>query len=614
VFPTLYAFRKEKGKILCPVPQCCQPLDPIIVMSKLESRERKRYSTLIQDIIMKEDRRITQLLAIFQEILTLSCPFCHVAVDPIPDACSAILCLNCSSYYCNYCFRSFRSSEGEEGETEEKAKADCHIHVSSHNNGSAASLNETGGDPFLSKELILEGQKKYQEKRLYSCLSLALKNKEYLEEAFHIVSMALLLCYDDIVSLGIDILTVWLTAIQSLSGEAIDNPYLAGFKRRESLEGEEDTSHPTLTIRSLSLEGTINNSGKILANAILTNNDIAIRQILAAFKGTMELNYCETVVASEEEFETEVLAVPPAGEVERIVRIAYPLLTLCVLMNLPWLAIELIKSGANLYAKDNKYGRTSLMVILEKDCKEVITYLLSQEYKDLRNATSEGLIDWNASLTDEENQYNALHVLARFGHFHMISLFLKETGCDINCGKGPYGYSPLSTAILSNKLLVARELIRQFANLFHSSVAVGDTRITTPYYLILEKGYLFLLKEIIKLYPDILEKSTKSSGFSVLSVNEDEDSQIQKQFSVNEDDGYKALHVVIQFQNNSLLPFLIKEQKWKNINDKENIDHISPFAMAILYGNTIAAQYLLENCSEELDIFSSWFDRGRYPL
>jgi ankyrin repeat protein len=604
VFPTLYAFREEKGKILCPVPQCCQPLDPIIVMSKLESRERKRYSTLIQDIIMKEDRRIAQLLSALQEILTLSCPFCRIAVDPLPDACSAILCLNCSSYYCNYCFLCFLSS-GQQGETEDKAKAACHIHVSSHNNGNVSSLNETGGDPFLSKELILEGQKKYQEKRLFSCLTLALNNKEYEEEAVHLVSMALLLCYDDVISLGIDIVTVWLTSIHSLSGDGTDNPYLAGFKRRESLEGEED-AHPTVTMRSMSLEGTANNSGKILANAILTNNDIAIRQILTAFKESLELNYCETVVASEEVVETEVPAVP-AGE-ERVLRIAYPLLTLCVLMNLPWVAIELIKLGADLYAKDNKYGRTSLMVILEKNCKDVISFLLSQEYKDLRDATGQGLINWNASLTDEENQYNALHVIARFGHFHMIPLFIKQTQCDINCGKGPYCYSPLSTAILSNQILVARELIRQGADLFHSSIAVGDAGITTPYYLILEKGILLLLKEVVKIFPGILEKSTKSSGFS---ANIDLQNQ---QFSVTQDDGYKALHVIIQFQNNSLLSYLIKEQKCKNINDKDNIDHISPFAMAILYGNTVAAKYLLENCYEELDIFSSWFDRGRYPL
>jgi hypothetical protein len=43
-----------------------------------------------------------RLKGTFQDILTLVCPTCRSPVDPFPDACSAVMCLNCGNYYCQY--------------------------------------------------------------------------------------------------------------------------------------------------------------------------------------------------------------------------------------------------------------------------------------------------------------------------------------------------------------------------------------------------------------------------------------------------------------------------------------------------------------------------------
>ena len=48
----------------------------------------------------------------FLEQMTMQCPHCNAAVDPDPDGCSAVLCLNCGQYYCNYCFKGY-SLEGK---------------------------------------------------------------------------------------------------------------------------------------------------------------------------------------------------------------------------------------------------------------------------------------------------------------------------------------------------------------------------------------------------------------------------------------------------------------------------------------------------------------------
>lgn len=59
------------------------------------------------------------------DVMTLRCPTCKTPVDPNPDACSAVMCLNCGGHYCNYCFMAFATGKQED-------RANCHKHVSTH--------------------------------------------------------------------------------------------------------------------------------------------------------------------------------------------------------------------------------------------------------------------------------------------------------------------------------------------------------------------------------------------------------------------------------------------------------------------------------------------------
>lgn len=515
-------------------------------MSILESLERKRYCNLIQEIVFEEDRRIGKVTNVLRDMLTLSCPSCKTAVDPSPDACSAIMCLNCSCYYCNYCFALFNSKDNN------KDKADCHIHVATHNTmSSPTSGTSSGGDPFLPRELVLVGQKQFTEGRILQCLQLALSSAEHADDAMHLVAMAFAVCFEDIAELSIDPLKVWFGAISAVTSTT--NPFLSRMRSNEQLgnlleAGDEHTHVTTST----------NHSGKIIANAIISNNDVAIRQILSAYQTDLDVNYRETVVVSD----------------GQNTRVSYPLTTLSILMGFNWLAIELIKLGADLYAKDNIHHRTVLMVILEKACLDVLDFLFQHEMPQP--------INWNAPLTDEDNQYNSLQIVARFGHAHLIPKLL-EHGANIESEEFTYGYPALSTAILHDNLMASVTLIRRGANIYHPSKSG-----VTPIFIALERGQLLVIKEMVKHFPKALETSVKPK----------------------EQDGFKAIHVAIQYQMNHLLPYLIDEKK-VNINDIENIDRMSPFVMAILYGNTIAAKILLDH---DADIYCSYFDRQRLPM
>jgi ankyrin repeat protein len=430
-------------------------------------------------------------------------------------------------------------------------------------------------DPFLSAEVVAGGHKKYREKRLLQSLQLILTAREYQGDAFHLAALSTVLCAQDLQELDLSPLEVWFSALNEV------NPFLfseGGDELEGSAEGAgEETSSATDQPPSLSRASSANtrgggagpggnHSGKILANAILSQNETAIRQILSAFGGHLDTTHRETVVIEDADHS----------------RIAYPLLTLAVLKGYDWLAIHLLELGADVFQRDNQFGRSCLMIICEKAAVAVLDFLWSQPHRFA--------IDWNRPLTDEPNQYTALQVFARFGHGFLLRRFLSAAGpVALDQAEGFHGYSPLSTALLSGQIPTAIELVLLGADVYHAAQARG----ATPLHIAVERGQLQVLR--------VMERRFRQNN----NVN-----LFFSSLKPTDRDGFKALHVAIEYEQNHLLPFLLDELR-ADVNDVDNLDRLSPFAMAVLYGNIVAAKKLLTY--PQLDIFHSFFDRNRLP-
>lgn len=133
------------------------------------------------------------------DVMTLRCPSCKTPVDPFPDACSAVMCLNCGGHYCNCCFLGFSSG------IMERDRALAHEHVARHNTSPEPEIH----DAFLSTEIVNAGQKKHQQIQLEKCLALAMCSTEYGSNARHDVALALILCSTEVSDLGINLVQLW---------------------------------------------------------------------------------------------------------------------------------------------------------------------------------------------------------------------------------------------------------------------------------------------------------------------------------------------------------------------------------------------------------------------
>ena len=136
------------------------------------------------------------------DVMTLKCPSCKTPVDPFPDACSAVMCLNCGHHYCNFCFQGFAS-----GITEHD-RAAAHEHVASH---SLADRPESR-DAFLSAERVATGQRLHQIAQLEKCVSLAISSPEYGSDGSHDVALTLIWCHKELQDLKIDPNELWTSA------------------------------------------------------------------------------------------------------------------------------------------------------------------------------------------------------------------------------------------------------------------------------------------------------------------------------------------------------------------------------------------------------------------
>lgn len=434
VFPQLYKLKFNNCTVFCPSSGCSSSFCPIELYKLMEEREKSRYISIVKTIA-DSSNFISRLKCEFQEVLMLRCPACKNPVDPLPDACSAIMCLNCGKYYCNYCFAVFSSG------TTEQNRAAAHEHAATHN----TSDQLENRDAFLPTDFVIEGQRILQKTQLidsirneYSIVDDSVKDKQQQ------IALSLILCASDIEDLKIDIMEVWSNTLHvEGSGNIMD------VQESGSNQGAPGRQANTLTPATLLAGGTQ------MANALKTNNAIAALQILNSFQEKFDVNFID-------------------------VEYQHPLTSLAILMKQRLIASELLRKGAD-PRKISSNGRSVFFIAIEAGMLDIVQVILEcYPHTDL-----------DAPVTSEPNAYFPLHVAARFNHGH-IARFLLQRGASIDAEEQEFGYSPLTLSIIMGNNWAAQELLAAGA-----SVHVTSRNSRTPLFISAEKGQLSILDAML---------------------------------------------------------------------------------------------------------------------
>ena len=419
--------RDSKCAIPCPAENCHCTFNPLRMFHRMPPREKARYKSILDDV-SSGSAALQMLRSAILDVMTLKCPTCSVPVDPFPDACSAVMCLNCGNHYCNYCFKPFVTG------------VLAHEHVASH----STSDKPENRDAFLPADLVAEGQRLHQVLQLEKCVSLALSSPEYGPNGGHDVSIALVMCYAEIISLNIDIVQL-LTNAESIvmtgyTARPLNKKVSSNNMRRISVEVEGMMRIPGAFFVSASrdefesaddieLDGTqtfdqnqiivgddqqlfipppstlhapiVNFQGQMwdmrrdreviqnpemiqrqgatqLANALITYNSEAAAQIMHTYQdGNLDVDYTD-------------------------MKHGHPLCSLALITGQSDIAMALLKLGAN-PLKPNTSGRTVLYMAAEAGLENVIRFIL------LLHPT----LDLNAPITSELQRYSLTHVAAR---------------------------------------------------------------------------------------------------------------------------------------------------------------------------------------------------------
>lgn len=322
------------------------------------------------------------------------------------------MCLNCGNWYCNCCFLGFSG-----GDTPEADRAGAHSHVASHH------TRPDNRDAFLPPEIVAAGQQQLQQRLIVKCLSLAMTSKDFGGNGSSESGLGLILIATELADLNMNLVNVWNEAEAKIT----DTDEASGVTGQQAAS---QSSLPSLT------RVDISDGGKQLAFALKTQNLLACRQIMQAFKDDLNCNYIDE---------------DDSG---------HPLASLALLLRQKSIVVHLLRRGANPLLMSRKVPRTVLYVAIEIGMLDVVKLIIEL------NPT----IDLNSPISDEENKYAPLHVAARYNHGHIVK-FLASKGADINMKELELGYTPILLALVLKHSWAARELILLGCNLLESGTA-----------------------------------------------------------------------------------------------------------------------------------------------
>jgi uncharacterized protein len=481
VFPYLHKLRKNKCAIECPVIGCHCVYNPIQIFSIIGTNERARYISIIKSI-SESFSSINRLRNTFQDILTLNCPTCRRPVDPFPDACSAVMCLNCGNYYCeflfllssldyhfvgNYCFQGFATGNSEED------RAASHTHSALHH----PSEDPTKRDAFLPVEVIKIGQLERQQSQLVQCVALAMTSKEFAIDNRRDIALSLIMLHLELGDMQTTASEIWSRAEISLTapastvaGQGIDETRSQFEERKETTEAM--NLYPHLAADAAAEELPDLSGSAQLANALKQQNPHAVRQILQAFRNDLDINYVE-----------------PQN--------LYPLTSLAILSKQKDVALLLIRRGADPTLM-SRQGRSVLYLVIEAGYLDLLTIILEKH----------PLLDINMVINSEGDNYTMLHTAVRFNQGHIVQLLTTRPGIDLNPVESEFQYTPIMLAIIKSYKWSIDVLLNAGADI---SIPARNGR--TPLYVAVEKSQISTFRTLISV-------SAARAGAAVTGINQ----------------------------------------------------------------------------------------------
>ena len=429
--------RETHCAITCPAENCRSRFNPLDVFRRMLPRESARYTSIMDDVMTNVDS-FQMLRSAILDVMTLKCPTCCVPVDPYPDACSAVMCLNCGNHYCNFCFKPFATG------------VMAHEHVATH----STSEKPENRDAFLSADLVAGGQRLYQISQLEKCTSLAMSSAEYGIDGGHEVSIALIACRRELADLNIDTSQLWQAAQKILTSGYTSRPSKAPIDRSrmssrsmtesdarirsvgssflismstDDVDSTDDTEidgmsslsehfGPTMThdhrpytpkrpnlqnVAMIADEAVTDKVPEALEN--VRSSDIIQRPVVHQRQGATQL--ANALITYNTEAAAQIMATYTDGTLDvdyTDVKHGYPLCSLALITGQADIALKLLEMGAD-PLKPNTSGRTVMYVAAEAGLENVIRCIV-----DLHPE-----LDLNAPITSELQRYCPIHVAAR---------------------------------------------------------------------------------------------------------------------------------------------------------------------------------------------------------
>lgn len=491
ILSNVYKLKYNKCEVCCPEAECRKPYDAALLFEALGANERTRFLQIAHSVAADEKSLIPRIRNRLLDALNLKCPHCGTAVDPSPDACSAVSCLTCGYFYCNCCFNSFGKGQADRG------SKDAHEHCASHD----VKRPPDQRSAFLPEETIAAGHVDTKKAQFKKAL---LEHYSVDEVDSREVMLAAVLCHDELKDSGLSLRQA-MGAVSAGTEEA-------------QAESAVDT---TIDAKPASEEALTPAQQQLsqLANAIHQGNATACAQLLSSMddedidpnfvcgdcgENLLILALCEgdrhvaqTLLSGDRGANpNSVLLHGVVGGQRSAIYLAAEkgyVVELRAMMNMPGI------SASTQASFNDNFGLTAFHIAVQYGQMAVVLFLLDELHADVNMPTA-------------ERPATPLVTAVQNGREDMVSLLLSR-GANINI-RTREGRYPMYLAIERGHA----NLVKYFVNVCGVDLNAPTTMESTEapsLWLAIQCGQNFLVPLLISLGADI-NKKDKSYGLAPL--------------------------------------------------------------------------------------------------
>ena len=573
ILPKAFEVKASFAVIRCPSSGCSQVFHPLELYIIMDTNNKRRYQRILEELlcviskrggthVAKKERTFVDAIGAGRrvntalvDLLTLRCPTCRQAIDPFPDACAAVLCLCCGSYYCNCCLMAFCSGDSAVD------KAECHRHTTTHHPNYVLQGQEQGqeqeqeqeqeqgqgqgqglADPFLPHDVILAGHVNYRKMQITRVLKMVFlppsssssSRMNRNSKSLHASLLNVLLLEHDLrEQAGITLNYVMqLVQIRNRSDES--------FRSNDNIETTLPTSSTTVPTPTSISSSSSSSIGFRLMNCIYSSNVVAFKQLLGSLpNGSNDLNF-------------------------RCPQTGLTLLALTSSFKLIECSLELLNKDCNVETLQGPCARSTLYVITEIGDLHLL-HAIKIRFPS---------INLNQIATREQDSHRLIHVASRYGHGHIVEFLGRQEGIDVNVKEAEYGYTALHVACVYDQYFVTMMLL----DIPSVNFMVYDDSGKLGIHIAAERGTI----EIVRAY---LQHAVKSPPLSIVDLT-----------TLNE--GWTSLHIAAHFKQPSIVKFLVDHGA--DVFLKDNILSYPPILFAILSGCIPSTMVLIEAMGKDV--------------